>query len=41
MAVQASSNQSEYTIELFGQADGYVAIGFSDDQQMVHTLSHS
>ncbi|ROL48119.1 Ferric-chelate reductase 1 [Anabarilius grahami] len=34
MAVQASSDQSEMTIEMFGQADGYVAIGFSDDQQM-------
>ncbi|KAK7123546.1 hypothetical protein R3I93_021847 [Phoxinus phoxinus] len=34
MAVQTSSNQSEMTIEMFGQADGYVAIGFSDDQQM-------
>ncbi|XP_067291028.1 putative ferric-chelate reductase 1 [Pseudorasbora parva] len=36
MAVQASSNQSqtEYIIEIAGQADGYVAIGFSDDQQM-------
>ncbi|XP_067234854.1 putative ferric-chelate reductase 1, partial [Chanodichthys erythropterus] len=34
MAVQASSDQSELTIEMFGQADGYVAIGFSDDQQM-------
>lgn len=35
MAVQTSSNQSEMRIEMFGQADGYVAIGFSDDQEMV------
>ncbi|XP_056105185.1 putative ferric-chelate reductase 1 [Rhinichthys klamathensis goyatoka] len=34
MAVQTSSNQSEMTIEMFGLADGYVAIGFSDDQNM-------
>ncbi|XP_050953586.1 putative ferric-chelate reductase 1 [Labeo rohita] len=34
MAVQTSSNQSEMRIEMFGQADGYVAIGFSDDQEM-------
>ncbi|XP_043082115.1 putative ferric-chelate reductase 1 isoform X2 [Puntigrus tetrazona] len=34
MAVQMSSNQSEMRIEMFGQADGYVAIGFSDDQNM-------
>ncbi|XP_039526368.1 putative ferric-chelate reductase 1 [Pimephales promelas] len=34
MAVQTSSDQSERTIEMFGQADGYVAIGFSDDQNM-------
>ncbi|XP_077101171.1 putative ferric-chelate reductase 1 [Siphateles boraxobius] len=34
MAVQTSSNQYEMTIEMFGQADGYVAIGFSDDQRM-------
>uniref|UniRef100_A0A672L2X9 Amylo-alpha-1, 6-glucosidase, 4-alpha-glucanotransferase n=1 Tax=Sinocyclocheilus grahami TaxID=75366 RepID=A0A672L2X9_SINGR len=32
MAVQ--TNQSEMRIEMFGQADGYVAIGFSDDQEM-------
>lgn len=38
MAVQTSSNQSEMTIEMFGQSDGYVAIGFSDDQRMVHAL---
>lgn len=38
MAVQTSSDQSEMTIEMFGPADGYVAIGFSDDQKMVHTL---
>lgn len=37
MAVQ-TSNQSEMTIEMFGPANGYVAIGFSDDQEMVHTL---
>ncbi|KAL1248469.1 hypothetical protein QQF64_021787 [Cirrhinus molitorella] len=34
MAVQTSSNQSESRIEIFGQADGYVAIGFSDDREM-------
>ncbi|CAM4723320.1 unnamed protein product [Leuciscus chuanchicus] len=34
MAVQTSSNQSEMIIEMFGQSDGYVAIGFSDDQRM-------
>ncbi|XP_058622044.1 putative ferric-chelate reductase 1 [Onychostoma macrolepis] len=34
MAVQTSSNQSEMRIEMFGQADGYVAIGFSDDKEM-------
>nr|A4QP81.1 RecName: Full=Putative ferric-chelate reductase 1 [Danio rerio]AAI39693.1 Zgc:163022 protein [Danio rerio] len=34
VAVQASSDQSEMRIEMFGPADGYVAIGFSDDQQM-------
>ncbi|XP_048031022.1 putative ferric-chelate reductase 1 [Megalobrama amblycephala] len=34
MAVQASSNLSELMIEMSGKADGYVAIGFSDDQQM-------
>uniref|UniRef100_A0A8C2ACY6 Wu:fj05g07 n=1 Tax=Cyprinus carpio TaxID=7962 RepID=A0A8C2ACY6_CYPCA len=34
MAVQTSSNQSEMRIEMFGQASGYLAIGFSDDQEM-------
>uniref|UniRef100_A0A671N3J0 Putative ferric-chelate reductase 1 n=1 Tax=Sinocyclocheilus anshuiensis TaxID=1608454 RepID=A0A671N3J0_9TELE len=34
MAVQTSSNQSEMRIEMFGQASGYVSIGFSDDQEM-------
>ncbi|XP_043082116.1 putative ferric-chelate reductase 1 [Puntigrus tetrazona] len=34
MAVEASSNQSEMRIEMFGQAEGYVAVGFSDDQNM-------
>ncbi|XP_059380150.1 putative ferric-chelate reductase 1 [Carassius carassius] len=34
MAVQRSSDQSEMRIEMFGQADGYIAIGFSDDQAM-------
>ncbi|TRY95822.1 hypothetical protein DNTS_022041 [Danionella cerebrum] len=34
VAVQSSSNQSEKRIEIIGKADGYVAIGFSDDQSM-------
>ncbi|NP_001083026.2 putative ferric-chelate reductase 1 precursor [Danio rerio] len=34
VAVQTSSDQSEMKIEMFGQADGYVAIGFSDDKEM-------
>ncbi|XP_016134459.1 putative ferric-chelate reductase 1 [Sinocyclocheilus grahami] len=34
MAVQTSSNQSEMRIEMFGQASGYVSIGFSNDQEM-------
>ncbi|XP_026115172.1 putative ferric-chelate reductase 1 isoform X1 [Carassius auratus] len=34
MAVQTTSIQSEMRIEMFGQASGYLAIGFSDDQEM-------
>ncbi|XP_052399219.1 putative ferric-chelate reductase 1 isoform X1 [Carassius gibelio] len=34
MAVQTTSTQSEMRIEMFGQASGYLAIGFSDDREM-------
>ncbi|XP_057178361.1 putative ferric-chelate reductase 1 isoform X2 [Triplophysa rosa] len=34
MSVQTSSSQSEMKIEIVGPSNGYVAIGFSDDQAM-------
>ncbi|XP_051537829.1 putative ferric-chelate reductase 1 [Myxocyprinus asiaticus] len=34
MSVQTSTDQSQMKIEIFGKADGYVSVGFSDDQEM-------
>ncbi|XP_051543211.1 putative ferric-chelate reductase 1 [Myxocyprinus asiaticus] len=34
MSVRTATDQSQMEIEIIGKADGYVAIGFSDDQEM-------
>ncbi|XP_051971099.1 putative ferric-chelate reductase 1 [Xyrauchen texanus] len=34
MSVRTATNQSQMEIEIIGKADGYVATGFSDDQNM-------
>ncbi|XP_073719785.1 putative ferric-chelate reductase 1 [Misgurnus anguillicaudatus] len=39
MSVQSSSSQSEMQVQIVGPGSGYVAIGFSDDQEMVCFLS--